>query len=775
MTPANCRVSGYQFRLSGSSLHLNSLVLTCAVLLALMTVLSPAFAGADQLEMEYYFERPWVEQVDIQGVLYHRVNMQGAPNAGNPGEPALPATGAHILLPYGTEIESIEIVPGEKADLGSGYYVEPNSESFAISSAPTESKAPSPNAEIYESDQPFPGELFENVGVQSFRGYQILILKLKPVQYVPTTGELCYYSELNVVVHTVTTGRTSALLRGLPKDEANVLTRVDNPEDVASYAVAGRPGDRDDYDLLIITTAALSGAFDSLKAFHDAAGIATEIHTTTDSIGSNDPDDVRDYIFDEYYNSGIEYVIIGGDHDIIPARYLRASNASVPADLYFSCLDGTYDYNQDSIWGDPTDGEGGGDVDLLAEVFVGRASAGDSIEAARFVNKTISYLTKSDPYEQEVLLVGEELGFGCVHFSQPYMNKLIDGSSAYGYWTVGFPSDVIDVDTLYDANYCPDGWPVATLWNRINDGVHILNHLGHGDINQAMKIYSYEISDSLTNTDLCFIYSQTCHAGRFDVSGGDCWAEYMSTKTDHGAFALIMNAREGRLDSNGTDGPSQRFNREFWDAVFNPVENKATIGQANADSKEDNLYRINDDYMRFCYYQLNLFGDPTIRLFDADHDQDNDDVDADVDNCPFTYNPNQNNSDNDDLGDACDNCPYADNADQVNSDTDSLGDACDNCPYRYNPDQADADSNGIGDVCDFLCGDVDASGQVDIDDVVYLVAYIYSGGPEPDPYLSGDVDCSDDVDIDDVVYLIASIFSGGNDPCDTDGDEVPDC
>jgi len=33
-----------------------------------------------------------------------------------------------------------------------------------------------------------------------------------------------------------------------------------------------------------------------------------------------------------------------------------------------------------------------------------------------------------------------------------------------------------------------------------------------------------------------------------------------------------------------------------------------------------------------------------------------------------------------------------------------------------------------------VCGDADQSGQVDIDDVVYLIAYIFSGGPEPCPY-----------------------------------------
>ena len=75
----------------------------------------------------------------------------------------------------------------------------------------------------------------------------------------------------------------------------------------------------------------------------------------------------------------------------------------------------------------------------------------------------------------------------------------------------------------------------------------------------------------------------------------------------------------------------------------------------------------------------------------------------------------------------------------------------------------------------YICGDANASGSVDIDDVVYLIAYIFSGGPPPVPLASGDANCSGAVDIDDAVYLIAYIFSGGNAPCDIDGDGVPDC
>jgi hypothetical protein len=94
----------------------------------------------------------------------------------------------------------------------------------------------------------------------------------------------------------------------------------------------------------------------------------------------------------------------------------------------------------------------------------------------------------------------------------------------------------------------------------------------------------------------------------------------------------------------------------------------------------------------------------------------------------------------------------------------------------------DSDNYGLNhgfwqdfDAAGFICGDADATEAVDIDDVVWLIAYIFSGGPEPIPYESGDANCSGGVDIDDVVWLISYIFTGGNMPCDTDGDNVPDC
>jgi hypothetical protein len=62
-------------------------------------------------------------------------------------------------------------------------------------------------------------------------------------------------------------------------------------------------------------------------------------------------------------------------------------------------------------------------------------------------------------------------------------------------------------------------------------------------------------------------------------------------------------------------------------------------------------------------------------------------------------------------------------------------------------------------------GDVDNSGNVDISDVVYLIAFIFSGGPAPNPWIAAlHINGDGNVDISDVVYLIAYIFAGGPPP-----------
>lgn len=757
----------------------------------------------NRIILDYEFNVPVINNIEIAGTFYDQLEINGAPNCGNPGEPSLPSRGAYILLPQGTSVNEITVTYNKKVNLGSSFKVEPVGECVPLSYADL---APLfiPNETIYNYVDPFPGKFFTDIGTYTFRGYKILILKLYPIQYMPASGELFYYPKLTVSVETVNDETINPLFRRLEKDKLEVIKKVDNPDIVTSFTkIESEKPTVDEYDLLIITTEALKDGFIPLKKAHDVRDVRTVIKTLSD-IGSSSPDDIRDYIRYAYNNWGIEYVLLGGDKDVVPVKYLyfgEALNNTVfgVSDLYFGGLDDTWntpempnplnrdisitdpgvdgssdgvrflsgpyvdysdyikgnssmqwkstknyllrgmgnckltfdpplnlssmnwfnfytkasrnlcfylfyiniyscegreisyspmfkfptpeivlfknswmihhfylpeftgaeDFNWNEVetisltimttikqnrigdalnldgvyfskWSDNIGAELGENSDLYAEVYVGRAPVENKHEVNNFVSKTIKYMSQSDEdYLKNVLMVGEYLGFDKnTGWGGNYNNELVDGSSNHNYSTVGIPSDEYNIKTLYDLDWEKYGWPKPKLigggWPKreiiksINKGVHIINNLGHSYQNLNMKMWNLDVY-RLKNKKNCFIYSQGCLAGAFDKRGylNDCIAERLTVKTKHGAFAGIWNSDLGWFRDENTDGPSQRFNREFWDAVFG--ENITVISKANQDSKEDNIWRIDEEYMRYVYYELTLFGDPCIFLLKSEN------------------------------------------------------------------------------------------------------------------------------------------------------------
>ena len=61
-------------------------------------------------------------------------------------------------------------------------------------------------------------------------------------------------------------------------------------------------------------------------------------------------------------------------------------------------------------------------------------------------------------------------------------------------------------------------------------------------------------------------------------------------------------------------------------------------------------------------------------------------------------------------------------------------------------------------------GDVNADEIINVGDIVYLVSYLYKGGPEPCPVESGDVNLDRIVNVGDVVYLVTYLYKGGPPP-----------
>ena len=64
-----------------------------------------------------------------------------------------------------------------------------------------------------------------------------------------------------------------------------------------------------------------------------------------------------------------------------------------------------------------------------------------------------------------------------------------------------------------------------------------------------------------------------------------------------------------------------------------------------------------------------------------------------------------------------------------------------------------------------ITGDVNGDESIDIVDAMYLINYLFRGGPPPNPLWMGDLNCDGIVDVADVEYLMEYLFGGGRPPC----------
>jgi len=446
----------------------------------------------------------------------------------------------------------------------------------------------------------------------------------------------------------------------------------------------------------------------------------------------------------------------GGNTNPPPGHWelLFRRHVSTASDLPYSCLD-NHGYLDDIIT--YSAGYNGPRFfpDLLSEVYVGRAPVSDISDLKNFVKKTVSYMNAPASQYKKVLNVGEHLGFGGVaEYAADMLNELVNGCKHNGYNTVGIPSaDSSDstsgmkyvIEKLYEKIM---GWNGNTLINKINKGnVNIVNHIGHANVDFNMKLgtpgywkHGALSTSGFKNKQYPIIYSQGCYAGAYDSGeishslfkeifgkwlGGpykysngekmyhDSIAEYLTVKNPNGAVAGIWNSHFGWGRLASTDGPSQRYHREFIDAIFG--EGKSTLGWANQDSKEDNLERLDSWPMLWLYYCINLFGDPALKVKGAPYnppalDQDSGDDSGD--------GSDENSGSDDDIPpDQSDDDTQMDPDNENGSDDNGGND--DDIPPDQSDDETQADpgpgsgDNATGDIDSQPDGDNNSGGSDD--------------------------------------------------------------
>lgn len=512
-----------------------------------------------------------------------------------PGEPMIPYRAARILLPHNTTVVDVSVEHSTPI-IEEGIELAWGQPPCTVSGGTPE--IVDKDGTIYNSDNAYPETLFEVMGVHSFRGFQVLTVHLYPVQYKPQSQTILFYENLTVEVMVEQEGNAT-LYRGLPEDKGAVFDLVDNPETLSTYAPLSIPTLSEQY--IVITNTTLQCTFQKLTDYKSCYVNGARVYTVdwiySHYTGVDNQEKIRNFIRDKYTLNGLQWVLLGGDIDIVPYRGFYVTTGGytdddMAADMYYAHLDGTFNDDSDSRWAEP------GEVDWYAEIAVGRAPVDTVVEAEDFVNKVIAYELATKP--ERVLLHQARLRPGNV----PDSRCLAWNCDDYvpGYYTIDYLFEEDGTVTKAD-------WRTAWAANPA-----VVAHVGHGSTtlyeinyeNGGNVTWNNTDVASLTNTFFPWHTTIACHTGKFESS--DCLAEEY-VKADYGAVACIHNDNYGWFSTIN----ACKYSGEFCEMEFRACWNDL-IERLGDILNQSRLYMaasaMSNSTYRWCFYERNLIGDP---------------------------------------------------------------------------------------------------------------------------------------------------------------------
>jgi len=585
--------------------------LTLLVLLSVMSLIT----FAQTVEKTYHFDNPKV--TELRG--YQQISFDGCMQTAVAGNPTLPYQSVSLLLPQGTEAESVEVELSDFQEIESNINLFPYQPSRTVGD--NEKKDLVVNEAIYASRSVYPAENHGVLTTQYKNGYGFAFTSFTPVKYIPSEGKVMYAKTANVRVNVkASRADNSANLWGTQEIKNSVKRLAQNPEMVENYETRGREVTA--YDVLIITSSEFVDAYSEYCNYYNSIGLRNRIALVSDiyanMTGNDNQDKIRNYIIQEYQNNGILMVVLGGDVNIVPYRgffcqvqssSLQESN-NIPADLYYSGLDGTWNDNGNNRYGEP------GEDDLLPEVGISRMSFKTVADLQNMIHKTLSYQQTPVLGEfQKVILAGEHLYDNPTSNGSDYLELLIGLHDDNGYTTLGYPESY-DFTKLYEEE---GNWSGSLLKQAINAGTSYVHHDGHANSTYVAGWYGVSNSDfpgaNGVNHNYTFFHSQGCDCGAFDE---DCILEKM-VKIENFAVAVIGNSRYGWFNEGQTEGPGAHLEREMTDAQWN--DRLGCLSMAHAEGKCMTAPwvtapgQFEEGALRWNFYDMNILGDGVVNVW----------------------------------------------------------------------------------------------------------------------------------------------------------------
>jgi hypothetical protein len=349
-------------------------------------------------------------------------------------------------------------------------------------------------------------------------------------------------------------------------------------------------------DYVVITNTTLKPAFDVLANWRSKCGIPSLL-ITTDEIsqqysGVDLAEKIRNYLVElrQKIGNGF-YVVLGGDVDIVPSRfalYQAESGGWNSTDWYYSNLDGNWNTNANSVFGESADKR-----DMLFDIYVGRISVENLSEANIVVNKIISYEHLTNVSNKSY--INNIMYLAGVYQPGGYMMMINDSkTSASSILSLNSNLKIWKLFDDYSVNGGNDEFNKANAIKYMNSGtkengpMHIVHHIEHGgwagismSTTKSQTLMRDDVS-ALTNAPYYFIfYSNSCNSAQFTKNS---IAESF-VKANSGAVAYLGNVLEGYSSD------TYYFTR-FITALYNNSSFNGILGMAFAPNTNNNVHGL---------------------------------------------------------------------------------------------------------------------------------------------------------------------------------------
>jgi hypothetical protein len=508
-------------------------------------------------------------------------------DAGLPGDtgglPDLPVVPWTVDLPEGTTATAVQVTGSGWEVVLDDVFVPPLPDPAPLRSIAAPSYA-EPDMDVYGTDSAWPLSPVRLTGTGFRNGLPVAELLVVPYRYNPVSGRLERLTSLELSLETG--------------------TAVSAPRTTGDDG-AGR--------MVIFTDESLVPVFSELAGRRTDEGIITEV-VTMDTVysvssGRDDAEMLRNYIIDYEATYGLDYVLLGGDTDLVPFRFAYAMTCeagmhpredSLPCDLYYSDLDGSWDENGNDIFGEIED-----NIDLYADVFVGRVTVENTAEAQAWLDKQTAY---EDCIEDDHLQ--KALFLAMILWWDPYTDSALSKNlidELYIPW-------YIDITKLYESLGNEN---LATVMIALNEGQNLVNHDGHAwysGLSVGEDFLTADHLDAINSSGRysAVLYSIGCWSAAFDF---DAVAEHFLTSELGCGVGYIGNSSYGwGSPGNPTHGYSDVLDRLYFAELYDDHGTRA--GELLAVTKEYYIpYSQWENVYRWHEFDVNLLGDPSFRPY----------------------------------------------------------------------------------------------------------------------------------------------------------------